>query len=541
MTTPIQIVWFKRDLRVTDHAPLAMAAKAGAVLPIFAWEPSVWQPSFWQATSGANDYAKQHQVFVTECLKTLRADLTLLGLHLLESPHGIINALNEIRSKVPIANIFSSEETGNDATFTVDKSVASWCKTHGVNWVEIPQNGVVRALQNRNHWNAHWEKRMAAAQFQTPTTIISIKDSTLDLPVDKSHFNVHGKDKPQRQQGGRNNAMAMLTSFLEGRAARYRGGISSPINAVTAGSRLSPYLAWGVISMREVVQATRLQQLNIAEAPQHYPRSLSAGLRGFESRLHWHCHFMQKLESEPAIEFNNMHRAHDGMRDELISSTESQLRLAAWTTGETGWPLVDACMAMLRETGWINFRMRAMLMSTASYLFWLHWRAPGLHLAREFLDYEPGIHWPQAQMQAGTTGINTLRIYNPVKQAMDQDAEGKFVRHWLPALKNVPNDWIFNPWLMPDNLQIKYGCKIGRDYPAPLVTIEQAAREAKAHISAARKSPLMQTETAAVIKKHASRKGMQGSNRDVNGKEISMNKRKKTNAIIAPKLQQELF
>jgi deoxyribodipyrimidine photo-lyase len=236
------------------------------------------------------------------------------------------------------------------------------------------------------------------------------------------------------------------------------------------------------------------------------------------------------------MEFQNLHHAHDGIRDELLNELESQRRLQAWCLGETGWPLVDACMAMLRQTGWINFRMRAMLMSTASYLYWLHWRESGLHLAREFLDYEPGIHWAQTQMQSGTTGINTLRIYSPIKQAKDQDSTGAFVRHWLPALKRVPDTWIFEPFLMPRNLQLQYGCVLDVDYPSPIVEIGQAMREARMKISAARKKEGVYTETQAIIQKHASRKGKSSLQHGA-----SKNKEKKSKLLKINTKQQNLF
>ena len=530
--TPIQIVWFKRDLRIVDHAPLVAACNAGNVLPIFCWEPTVW---------AGDDYARQHQIFAQECLAELRIELRNIGLHLLEWPLGIVDALTAIRAQMPIAKIYSHEETGNGATFSVDKVVANWCKTHNVKWLEIPQNGVVRRLKNRNHWNGHWEQRMrlpllTAPKKATPAPMIT--------PPTRNIIQANGNDKPRRQPGGRINGIELQTSFLDGRAAKFRGGISSPLTAVTAGSRLSPYLAFGCLSMREVVQATREQRNLVTEAPHMFPKSLNAGLVGFESRLHWHCHFMQKLECEPEMEFENLHHAHDGMRDEHLADIESQKRLQTWSKGETGWPLLDACMAMLRETGWINFRMRAMLMSTASYLYWLHWRESGLHLAREFLDYEPGIHWSQSQMQSGTTGINTLRIYSPIKQAQDQDPTGAFVRHWLPALKHVPDTWIFEPYLMPKAQQLKYGCVLEKNYPMPIVDIVQATREARVKISAARQQVGVHDETQAIIKKHASRKRMMGSQRDKNGTELK-NKIKNSAKSEAEKKarssQQELF
>lgn len=510
----IVIVWFKRDLRVVDHAPLAAACAQGAVLPLFCWEPSIWS---------GQDYAKQHQAFIMECLSELEISLKKIGLKLQVSNAGIIETLIKIRGQANIAAIYSHEETGNLASYQVDKAVANWCKTQHINWQEMPQNGVVRRLKSRNEWNKHWEQRMNAPLQSLPVSPIAAP--TITMPQ-APFTQAVGIDKPKRQKGGRTTALETFNSFLDGRAAKFRGGISSPLTAVTAGSRLSPYLAYGCLSMRELVQATRDRRTWANEVPHMFPSSLNAGLIGFESRLHWHCHFMQKLESEPEMEFENLHHAHDGMRDENLADVESQRRLQVWSRGETGWPLVDACMAMLRETGWVNFRMRAMLMSSASYLYWLHWRGSGLHLAREFLDYEPGIHWPQSQMQSGTTGINTLRIYNPIKQAQEQDPRGAFVRHWLPALKNVPDTWIFEPYLMPKVQQLHYGCVLDKDYPTPIVDIAKAMREARANITLARKKDGVHAETQAVIKKHASRKGMLGAARDKNGFETKTNKNK---------------
>lgn len=513
MHAPIHIVWFKRDLRVEDHLPLAEACRQGPVLPLFAWEPEV---------IAGEDHARQHQAFAEECLTELEAALAQLGLRLLRWPHGVIDALETIRRQHAVAAIWSHEETGNAITFNIDKRVAAWCGTYGVTWHEFPQHGVVRRLAHRDRWNGHWERRMQAPQTSLPDAITGV---TWLQPHDTAPLRASGEDKPSRQHGGRTRAHRILDGFLTTRASHYRPCMSSPLTAGQACSRLSPYLAWGVLSMKEVVQKTRQRQQALAALGAHAPRGIASGLRAFESRLHWHCHFMQKLESEPELEFRNLHPAHDRLRDLQLADVEQQRRFDAWRRGETGWPLVDACMAMLRETGWINFRMRAMLMSTASYLYWLHWRQPGLHLAREFLDYEPGIHWPQVQMQSGTTGINALRIYNPVKQAKDQDPTGAFVRRWLPAMAHVPDSWILQPWRMPAALQARAGCVIDRDYPAPLIEIEQATRLARARLLEVRRDEVARAQSRAIVEKHGSRKGMPGSARDAQGRESQPRRR----------------
>jgi deoxyribodipyrimidine photo-lyase len=174
---------------------------------------------------------------------------------------------------------------------------------------------------------------------------------------------------------------------------------------------------------------------------------------------------------------------------------------------------------MLYETGWLNFRMRAMLVSVAAYPLWLDWRPVGQWLATQFLDYEPGIHWSQLQMQSGTTGINTTRVYNPIKQAQDHDPKGIFVRRWLPHMRRVPDTWLFEPWLMPPEVQRHCGLTVGSgpdaDIPLPVVDLAEATRKSKAALHERRAEPGVKAGKKAIVEKHASRKHGTGHQRDV--------------------------
>jgi deoxyribodipyrimidine photo-lyase len=147
-----------------------------------------------------------------------------------------------------------------------------------------------------------------------------------------------------------------------------------------------------------------------------------------------------------------------------------------------------------------------MLVSFASYDLWLPWRPSGLQLARWFTDYEPGIHWPQVQMQSGTTGINTLRMYAPVKQSLDQDPRGVFIRRWVPELAEVDEAFIHEPWRMPTAAQAAAGCKVGRDYPKPVVDHAEAVRLARGKFTELKRRAEHRAGARKVFLRHGSRK-----------------------------------
>ncbi|QWE18319.1 cryptochrome/deoxyribodipyrimidine photo-lyase family protein [Polynucleobacter corsicus] len=492
-----QLVWFKRDLRCEDHAALVEAAKLGPIRCIYVLEPTLWmQP----------DVALQHFEFIRECLHDLDAQLHLLGGTLEIHEGEVTKVLNNIWESSPFQGLHSHQETGNGFTYSRDQEVGKWCQSHGIHWGEYPQFGVARGLKNRNEWHAHWQKHMEAPLCKLPTiqfwkaspapnlSAHRLTPSSMQAPAHLKH------NPPLRQRGGRSLALKTLNSFLKQRSKWYRGGISSPLSAPDACSRLSVYLSYGCLSIREVVQATNEELLQMS--PDASRRK--SGLVAFMSRLYWHCHFIQKLESEPEIEWQNMHRGYDALRENEFNDDYFN----ALKDGKTGWPMVDACVVMLRQTGWLNFRMRAMLVSVAAYPLWLHWKPVGDWLATQFLDYEPGIHWSQLQMQSGTTGINLTRVYNPIKQAQDHDQKGFFVRKWLPRMRQVPDIWLFEPWQMTQEEQNNIGIYVGKDIPQPIVDLAIATKISKDRLHARRNLSDVRAGKKNVIDKHASRAKM---------------------------------
>jgi deoxyribodipyrimidine photo-lyase len=478
------VLWFKRDLRIADHPALALAAAGGdGVLPVYIVEPGLWaQP----------DASARQWGFVAGSLAELRQALAALGQPLLIRRGEAVAELERLRREYRFGRLVSHEETGTAWTYARDRAVADWARHHGIEWVELPQSGVVRRLRSRDGWAERRDRFMAAPPPPAPTALPPVAE-VAPVPVAAWAPALPPDPCPGRQRGGRAEGLALLESFLSHRARSYRRAMASPLAGERACSRLSPHLAWGTLSGREVVQAALAAPRPDAE--------FGASLRSFEARLAWRDHFVQKLEDAPDLETRALHPATEALRPRAPDAA----RLAAWEAGETGLPFVDACLRYLRHTGWLNFRMRAMLVSFASYHLWLDWRATGPILARRFTDYEPGIHWAQMQMQSGATGINTIRIYNPVKQGLDQDPQGRFVRAWVPELAAVPQAFLHEPWRWPEA-----PARLAGRYPAPIVDPAAAAKAAREAVWALRRQAGFAEAAAEVVRRHASRKDKAG-------------------------------
>lgn len=499
----VQLVWFKRDLRVADHAPLSRAALHGPVVALYVYEPSVWH---------APESDASHLDFINDCLAELRDALACRGCPLLIRVGECPQVLQDLHQQLGFRALWSHEETGLELSFARDRRVAAWCRSVNIAWHELPQCGVVRRLRHRDGWAQRWEARMAQPVVVSPEalrTVAALRDLgevAARHPLrSAAEVGVAGTSRPQAQRGGEARGRAVLQSFLQQRGLDYRRGMSSPTTGFEVCSRLSPYLAWGALSLRSVHQACERRRVAIdaaREAGVRVDPRWPASLQSFSSRLRWHCHFMQKLEDEPRIEFENFSHAYDGLREPGAHPE----RLAAWCEGRTGYPLVDACMRALHVGGWINFRMRAMLVSFAAYHLWLHWRDFAPFLARQFIDFEPGIHYSQVQMQSGTTGINALRIYSPIKQALDQDPDGAFIRRHVPELQALPTAYLAQPHTLPSALQQRTGVHIGRHYPAPIVDHASAYRAARERMGAQRRTPAARDEAERVLARHGSRR-----------------------------------
>jgi deoxyribodipyrimidine photo-lyase len=502
MGEAVQLVWFKRDLRIRDHAPLRSAAERGPVMCLYIHEPALLR---------AADSDVLHVQFVHDCLDELTTALQQRGATLQHRTGDAVSVLESIRatldadgSATRLTDVWAHEETTGWLAYQRDRAVRRWARASGIAFHELPQTGVIRRLPSRDGWASAWTRRMAAPPLPAPARLPGRIVGEVGIAPAPSRFATSLATRAGVQRGGESVARETLRSFVRERGIDYRRAMSSPVTAPDACSRISAWLSVGALSLRtaEHTARARLAQLS-DEAPPSVDRRWLQSLASFRTRLRWHCHFMQKLEDEPQIEFTTVCAPFRGIRDEAVPRTDW---LDAWHTGQTGVPLIDACMRSVRATGWLPFRMRAMVFSYASHHLWLHWRFTAPLLARHFLDFEPGIHYAQSQMQSGVTGINAIRIYNPEKQALEHDPTGAFIRRWVPELINVPTAALAAPHRMPIMLQQMVGCVIGVDYPAPLVDNATAMRAARDKLWAVRHADGTCAEALRVYQKHGSRR-----------------------------------
>jgi deoxyribodipyrimidine photo-lyase len=478
------VVWFRRDLRVTDHpALLAAVDAADEVVPVFVVDRTLLEGR----PSGPN-----RRAFLAGALRSLARDLEALGGRLLVREGDPVTVIPSLARETAAGAVWCSREhtpyarrrdTAVEQALRADGRALH--PTPGVYLSDFDEirktNGEPFRIYSpfaRAARAAAWDDPLPApSRVRVPDNLGPDGQATSDWPWSSEGAGAGGVLRSPTPDPV--VALERLRWFVERRVDRYR--TSRNHMAVDGTSRLSPYLRFGLLSPRQVAAAVGRG----GRADEH-PRR--AGDRGtFINELLWRDFYGYVLYQQPESAW--AHMRPEFARFEFADDPEG---LAAWREGRTGYPLVDAGMRQLTGQGWVHNRARMVVASFLTKHLLIDWREGARFFLQHLVDGDlpsnnGGWQWVAG---TGTDAAPYYRIFNPVTQAERFDPDGDYIRRWVPELSELDPPAIFAPWRADPAALDKAGVRLGTDYPHPVVDHTTARNRALAQLSTISPDPV---------------------------------------------------
>ncbi|MEM1312339.1 MAG: FAD-binding domain-containing protein [Patescibacteria group bacterium] len=437
----LNLVWFRRDLRLVDNQMVSMSNDSGhPCLPFFIVDPFFYTQ--WSEIS----YSRT--TFLFESLLSLHNDLQTKKSHLTlfegNSKDVIKSLLTGLISIGHTPKLYYNADVQINYGIARDKEIFKLCQSLGVETIVGKNSFLEIKPLSMDSWRKSYYAYNSEALWVEPTQIRTIN---LHTKVPRISF-YELKTKYQRFwlpekrlfSAGQRQAESTLKSFLTSRISGYHWKLSRPwLSLQGSTTHLSPNIAFGNISTRFIYQ----------KVVEHYKinnKSLNITARAFLERLRWRDSFVNKLYLKPEHVLETRFKEFEPLHDDIDLTSDKRLLYETWKNGLTGFPLVDASMRQLKTIGWLNFRMRAMVATFLCINCGISWKLGALHFMNYLIDGDVAIdHW-QWQMQAGITNplSKSFRIYDPTKNLLDRDPDLQFVRYWLPELKAASKDEILS-------------------------------------------------------------------------------------------------
>lgn len=451
----MHILWFRRDLRLNDNESVTNATANNAeVLPCFIIDPWFYQQS---------ELGKARVRFLFESLENLDRNLRALGsrLYLFEGNSlEILQQLSTELMQVEKPKLYFNRDVQVQYGIDRDRQIVDFYQQHNLE-IHIGLNNFVQTDdEHRDKWFDEYYTYIRQAPQPTPTQIntpqLSLNLPQLSIAELKQKYHAFYEMERVYFKGGETQAISTLNSFLTKRFYGYHWKLSQPWLAQQGStSHLSPHLAFGTISVKNVYQRTKERAAELTQTPK-----AEFTLKAFRDRLRWHDSFTQRLYFHPEIAHTNRYPEFDEyyQPDDLTQQQEELFH--AWEEGLTGFPLVDASMRQLKTMGWMNFRMRAMCATFLCINCGISWHHGARHYMNYLVDGNLAINNWQWQMQAGVTNplSDTFRIYNPNKNILEKDPNCRFINYWIPELL------AYSPSEILDGVYIDKS-----EYPAPIL------------------------------------------------------------------------